>query len=120
MTKVKISGYNYNNKEDNIFDLDLAFYAYTSTVPFYPNMTSRSFGITLDENNATTKGLALALDSNNKVCILITKKMLGLTQQLQLSRPLLLIQIRQITLKMAGRRPLKRIYQFISQLRRLQ
>lgn len=74
MTKVKISGYNYNNKEDNIFDLDLAFYAYTSTVPFYPNMTSRSFGITLDENNATTKGLALALDSNNKVCILITKK----------------------------------------------
>ncbi|EOI3480139.1 interleukin-like EMT inducer domain-containing protein [Acinetobacter baumannii] len=74
MTKVKISGYNYNNKEDIIFDLDLAFYAYTSTVPFYPNMTSRSFGITLDENNATTKGLALALDSNNKVCILITKK----------------------------------------------
>ncbi|EHU3100097.1 DUF1983 domain-containing protein [Acinetobacter baumannii] len=74
MTKVKISGYNYNNKEDNIFDLDLAFYAYTSTLPFYPNMTSRSFGITLDENNATTKGLALALDSNNKVCILITKK----------------------------------------------
>lgn len=74
MTKVKISGYNHNNKEDNIFDLDLAFYAYTSTVPFYPNMTSRSFGITLDENNATTKGLALALDSNNKVCILITKK----------------------------------------------
>ncbi|CAA0175799.1 carbohydrate binding domain-containing protein [Acinetobacter baumannii] len=74
MTKVKISGYNYNNKEDNIFDLDLAFYAYTSTVPFYPNMTSRSFGITLDENNSTTKGLALALDSNNKVCILITKK----------------------------------------------
>ncbi|EPK1581706.1 interleukin-like EMT inducer domain-containing protein [Acinetobacter baumannii] len=74
MTKVKISGYNYNNKEDNIFDLDLAFYAYTSTVPFYPNMTSRSFGITLDENNATTKGLALALDSSNKVCILITKK----------------------------------------------
>ncbi|HAV5965242.1 TPA: DUF1983 domain-containing protein [Acinetobacter baumannii] len=74
MTKVKISGYNYNNKEDNIFDLDLAFYAYTSTVPFYSNMTSRSFGITLDESNATTKGLALALDSNNKVCILITKK----------------------------------------------
>lgn len=74
MTKVKISGYNYNNKEDNIFDLDLAFYAYTSTVPFYPNMTSRSFGITLDESNTTTKGLALALDSNNKVCILITKK----------------------------------------------
>lgn len=74
MTKVKISGYNYNNKEDNIFDLDLAFYAYTSTVPFYPNMTSRSIGITLDESNTTTKGLALALDSNNKVCILITKK----------------------------------------------
>ncbi|EPK3629985.1 interleukin-like EMT inducer domain-containing protein [Acinetobacter baumannii] len=74
MTKVKISGYNFNNKEDNIFDLDLAFYAYTSTVPFYSNMTSRSFGITLDESNATTKGLALALDSNNKVCILITKK----------------------------------------------
>lgn len=74
MTKIKISGYNYNNKEDNIFDMDLAFYAYTSTTPFYQNMTARSFGITMDESNAITKGLALALDSNNKVCILITKK----------------------------------------------
>jgi len=74
MTKIKISGYNYNNKEDNTFDMDLAFYAYTSTTPFYQNMTARSFGITMDETNAITKGLALALDSNNKVCILITKK----------------------------------------------
>ncbi len=74
MTKIKISGYNYNNKEDNTFDIDLAFYAYTSTTPFYQNMTARSFGITVDESNAITKGLALALDSNNKVCILITKK----------------------------------------------
>ncbi|HAV3050807.1 interleukin-like EMT inducer domain-containing protein [Acinetobacter baumannii] len=74
MCKLKISGYNYTNKLDNMFDLDLAFYAYTSTVPFYQNMTARASGITLDTANATTKGIALALDSNNKVCILISKK----------------------------------------------
>ncbi|MFY7027088.1 phage tail tip fiber protein [Acinetobacter baumannii] len=74
MCKLKISGYNYTNKLDNMFDLDLAFYAYTSTLPFYQNMTARASGITLDTANATTKGIALALDSNNKVCILISKK----------------------------------------------
>ncbi|MDC4361050.1 sugar-binding protein, partial [Acinetobacter baumannii] len=74
MCKLKISGYNYTYKLDNMFDLDLAFYAYTSTVPFYQNMTARASGITLDSANATTKGIALALDSNNKVCILISKK----------------------------------------------
>lgn len=74
MCKLKISGYNYTNKLDNMFDLDLAFYAYTSTLPFYQNMTARASGITLDSANATTKGIALALDSNNKVCILISKK----------------------------------------------
>lgn len=74
MCKLKISGYNYTYKLDNMFDLDLAFYAYTSTLPFYQNMTARASGITLDSANATTKGIALALDSNNKVCILISKK----------------------------------------------
>lgn len=66
MNMIEISGYNYTAAVGNNFKISLGFYAYTSGNPF-PNPRVNVSGIDL-------ASVILAVDSANKVCILITPK----------------------------------------------
>lgn len=64
MTQVDISGYNSYSTSETLFNISVGFYAYSGTT--FLNTRAKHSGVNLDY-------IKLALDSNNKVVILIKK-----------------------------------------------